>query len=74
MDHFWFIGRSAHYRKANRVGKKEKGKQKDFHFLTSIKLYGSRNEREREKKKERERERKRYFEYLLTLILTGGHK
>ena len=32
-------------------------------------------EREREKKKERERERERGdFKYLLTLILTGGHK
>ena len=24
--------------------------------------------------KKRERERERYFKYLLTLILTGGHK
>ena len=45
--------------------------------LFKVKLYAIRSEtkkKERERKKREKKKRERDFKYLLTLILTGGHK
>ena len=61
----------------NEHSKKRINKIRD---LFKVKLYTIRSETKREREREREREkrerkkRERDFKYLLTLILTGGHK
>ena len=53
------------------IGAERSQFENNIEDLFKVKLYTIRSET---KKREREKERERDFKYLLTLILTGGHK